>query len=625
MKRVWAFAIVAAMMCLPALVGAQAIVVSAEPLNTGTITNRQSGQFIEYLCNLVPGMWSEKLYDGGFEGLSPYKFEFIRQTDFREKPWYPSGAVNRGEYTADTDQPFSGQRSQRIRVAGGAPCMLGISQDGIALDPSRGCSFTVYLREQGVQGPVTVRLHDEGRAFASATIDATEQWKKYSAHLVPTAAADDNATLEIAFRGPGTLWIDNASLLPDDAVEGWRPDAATALKELHPGVIRFGGSALDSQGYGDFEWRDTIGPIDRRKPMRAWGGLQQPGAGLEEIVQLMQSSGAEPLICVRFNGRSAKDAADEVEYLNGPADSPMGRLRAANGHPAPCAIRYWQAGNELSGPEYEAKLPDFCRAMKAADPHILLCSSFPTPGVLRGAGQWIDYVCPHHYDCADLAGVLRNLDEIRAMLAADAPGRNIHVAVTEWNTTAGDAGVKRARLWTLENALACARYQNLLQRQCDLVEIACRSNLCNSFCSGIIQTDNHRLYKTPTYYLQQLFATSSAARPLKVKPAFSAENLPDVSAALSADGKVVTLFAVNPTLEDLSRTLDFSAFVKGARELKIWTLSDRDNATEPDVTNSFADPERITAVAGTLPVASSGDVHYRFPKLSVTRMEFQVK
>lgn len=624
MNRIWALAIIAAMMCCPALVAGQTIVISAEPLNNGTITNRQSGQFIEYLCNLVPGMWAEKLYDGGFEGLSLYKFEFIRQTDFREKPWYPSGAVNRGEYAADTDHPFSGQRSQRIRVAGGAPCTLGVSQDGIALDPARACSFSVDLRQQGVQGPVTVQLHREGRVFASAAFEPTEQWKKFSAHLIPTVA-NDNATLEISFQGPGTLWIDNASLLPDDAVGGWRSDAVAALKELHPGVIRFGGSALDSQGYGDFEWRDTIGPIDRRKPMRAWGGLQQPGAGLEEIVQLMQSSGAEPLICVRFTGRSAKDAAEEVEYFNGPVDSPMGRLRAANGHAAPYAIRYWQVGNELSGPEYEQKLPEFCRAMKAADPHILLCSSFPTPGVLRGAGQWIDYVCPHHYDCADLVAVARNLAEIRAMLAADAPGRNIHVAVTEWNTTAGDAGVKRARLWTLENALACARYQNLLQRQCDLVEIACRSNLCNSFCSGIIQTDNHRLYKTPTYYLQQLYATSSAARPLKPKPAFSPENLPDISAAVSDDGKVVTLFVVNPTFDDLSRTLDFSAFAKGVGELKIWTLSDRDNAGEPDATNSFADPERITAVASTMPIASSADVRYRFPKLSVTRLEFRVK
>ena len=77
-------------------------------------------------------------------------------------------------------------------------------------------------------------------------------------------------------------------------------------------------------------------------------------------------------------------------------------------------------------------------------------------------------------------------------------------------------GPNAARLWTLENALACSRYHNLIHRHCDLVAIACRSNLINSFCSGIIQTDNHRLYKTPTYYAQQLYATLAGDRPLRI-------------------------------------------------------------------------------------------------------------
>ena len=41
------------------------------------------------------------------------------------------------------------------------------------------------------------------------------------------------------------------------------------------------------------------------------------------------------LICVRFTGKTPKDAADQVEYFNGPATTPMGKLRAANGHAAP--------------------------------------------------------------------------------------------------------------------------------------------------------------------------------------------------------------------------------------------------------------------------------------------------
>src|SRR5581483_3162806 len=109
------------------------LVVTREFLCDGRITNRQCGQFIEYLCNLVPGMWAEKLYDGGFEGLTPYKFVFIRQTDFREHPWYPSGQVNRAKYSLDPQRPVSGATSQKIEVPQGAPCTVGISQDGIGV------------------------------------------------------------------------------------------------------------------------------------------------------------------------------------------------------------------------------------------------------------------------------------------------------------------------------------------------------------------------------------------------------------------------------------------------------------------------------------------------------------
>src|SRR5262245_10200255 len=78
-----------------------AVKITREPLCPGDISPLQYGQFVEYLCNLVPGMWAEKLFDGGFEDSSQYKFAFLKETDFREKPWYPSGAVNRASFSLD--------------------------------------------------------------------------------------------------------------------------------------------------------------------------------------------------------------------------------------------------------------------------------------------------------------------------------------------------------------------------------------------------------------------------------------------------------------------------------------------------------------------------------------------
>src|SRR5439155_26108000 len=111
----------------------------------------------------------------------------------------------------------------------------------------------------------------------------------------------DRATLNVTFRGPGTLWLDNASLMPATTVGGWRPEVVDAVRALRPGVIRFGGSALDDRNLGEFDGRDTVGDPDRRRPFRAWGGWPPAGAGREEIVQLGRAVGAEPLIGVRVS------------------------------------------------------------------------------------------------------------------------------------------------------------------------------------------------------------------------------------------------------------------------------------------------------------------------------------
>jgi alpha-N-arabinofuranosidase len=596
--------------------------VTREPLCPGRISPLQYGQFVEYLCDLVPSMWAEKLYDGSFEGLGRYKVAYLKETDFREKPWYPSGATNRARYALDPQDPVSGKVCQKIEVAAGAPCTVGISQDGIAIARGQPCVFRCFFRQRGLHGPVTVRLHTGGKVHASCQLEPEAGWKKLQARLVPSAD-DANATLSITFRGPGTLWLDNASLMPEDTIGGWRRDVIEAVRALKPGVIRFGGSALDDPALGEFSWRDTVGDPDRRKPFYAWGGLQPTGPGLEEIVQFCHHVGAEPLICVRVRGRTPKDAADQVQYFNGATDTPLGKLRARNGHAKSYRIRYWQVGNEQGGKEYEARLPAFCKAMKDADATIQLLASYPSAGVLKQSGQLLDFVCPHHYACEDLASCVRDLARIRKLIKDLAPERSIRVGVTEWNTTASDWGPRRARLWTLENALACSRYHNLMHRHCDLVEIANRSNLCNSFCSGIIQTDRYRLYKTPTYYAQQLYATLAGDRPLKVEAAKAGGEAPDISATLSADGKQVTLFAVNATLADVTRTLDLSAFGDQGQAVELWTLADRHKCGEPDVTNSFAEPERVAPVRSSHRVAG-GRFSYRFPALSLTVLRCRV-
>ena len=570
-----------------------------------SVSPYQYGQFIEYLCDLVPSMWAEKLCDGSFEGLTPYKVVHIKETDFRERPWYPVGATNRADFTRDKATQVSGLVSGKIATKGETPCTVGIAQDGIAVAKDQPCVFSCYFKQEAITSPVTVSLHRDGKTYAAAEFRPTNKWTKHRARLV-IEGVDTNATLSITFRGPGTLWLDNASLMPEKTVDGWRPDVVEAVKALKPGIIRFGGSALDDSNLGEFDWRDTIGDPDKRKPFRAGSGLQPTGPGLEEIVQFCRHVGAEPLICVRVSKKGPEDAANQVEYFNGAANTPMGALpRLKNGHPEPYKIKFWQVGNERAGADYEARLPRFCEAMKAVDPSIELLSSYPTVGVLEKSGKWVDWVCPHHYSIGDLAGTEADLVAVRKLIAKHSPERPIKVGVTEWNTTAGDWGPRRTMLWTLENALWCSRYHNLIHRYGDLVTIAIRSNLVNSFCSGIIQTDNHRLYKTPTYYAQQLYATRAGTKALRIESTLPTNAAPDVSATLDENGGVVTLFAVNSGPKDVTRPIDLTAFGGGGREATVWTLADTKRAGEPDATNSFGSPERIVPVESKFAAAAT--------------------
>src|ERR1035441_4038981 len=90
---------------------------------------------------------------------------------------------------------------------------------------------------------------------------------------------------------------------------------------------------------------------------------------------------AEPYISVNTGLGTIQQAADEVEYFNGSVNTPMGRIRAANGHPQPYKVRFWAVGNEMFGTwqlgymtieKYIVKHNEVARAMWKVDPSIQL-------------------------------------------------------------------------------------------------------------------------------------------------------------------------------------------------------------------------------------------------------------
>ena len=165
--------------------------------------------------------------------------------------------------------------------------------------------------------------------------------------------------------------------MPADNILGWRADTLALLKELDSPVYRWPGGNFVS-GY---DWKDGIGDPDRRPPRKnpAWKGVEPNDVGLHEFMDLMREIGAEPFVAVNTGLGEVDAAAEQVQYANGAADTPMGKLRAENGHPQPFGVEWWAIGNEMYGDwqlghmpleQYVEKHKAVVDAMRAVDPTI---------------------------------------------------------------------------------------------------------------------------------------------------------------------------------------------------------------------------------------------------------------
>lgn len=583
---------------------------------------KQGGQFIEPLCNLIPSMTAQQVNSTSFEEEPPCHFVYRRETDKAYRPWYPDGAVHLAQFSLDTENPFNGAFSQKIELPS-AHARAGISQDGFYL--KKGLAYQLKLHMRGEQNVlVRASLSARGGLVADPVSlgHANQHWVEASAEFRATRDIND-ATLSVDFEGPGILWLDRIYLIGEDAVLGiWRPDVVAALKAMNSGVIRFGGTAIES-----YEWDHSIGPWDKRVPFTTWWGALEPNfVGEEEFIQLCRLVAAEPLICLRWTGKTPADAAAQVEYFNGGVETPGGRLRAQNGHPEPYHVKYWQIGNEIGGPEYDASVRPIAEAIKRVDPTVKILSSFPSDETLKHGQGLLDYLSPHHYAVADFLGMERDFKHLEDQVTRYGTGKPVRVAVTEWNTTAGEWGLGRAMLQTLGNALSCSRYHNFLHRYADLTEIAIRSNLIDSFGSGVIVTGPGWMYLAPTYYAQQLYSRSAQSYPLQLERSQQlAWHLqePNLSATLSQEGKLLRIYAVNSTFVSLRQRFylkDFtSSILRGTQTI----LKDREGALSSEVMNTFNDPQRITIAS--LPTEIRGrEFEFRFEPLSLTLLELEL-
>jgi len=555
---------------------------------------------------------NDRAFAGVTRCLDPFYYDGV--PNFCDREWEANST-----WSIDTEKPFNGCRSAMLAATEKLPASLTQSGLGVKSGMTYRCSGWFRSDQSNLKASIILKaLSPDGdwMLLGRKTLSGfSPEWQRYSVEITSTVQTD-RAVFELRLEGAGHLGVTKLSCMATDHLQGWRRDVIEAIKELHPSLLRWGGSVCDP---GEYRWKNGIGDRDLRAPFRnkTWGRMDSNDVGIDEFCRLCELTEVEPLICVSFSD-GPQSAADLVDYCNGGPETAWGSKRAANGHPAPYRVKYWQIGNEISGdnPKYLNQFGRFVELMKKADSKLLLMSSYPSEKLLAGFGREISYVCPHHYT-RNFEECSREFNRIGDMLHRIPGCEQIKIAVTEWNESGGEWGLQRGRQMTLQNALLNARYLNLLTRHSDRVEMACRSSIANSFCGGVLQTSPSGLIKRPGYYALQIYARHAQPVPLRVDQ--SASGL-DVCACTSEDKHSGAIFAVNPKAEPIECSFEFAGFSGTVRMTKADILGDTLDARQPEVINHSANPERIKIKS----VALSTN-HITMPAFSVTAIEWETR
>jgi alpha-N-arabinofuranosidase len=422
---------------IPVLSQALAINATIDTSKTGSpISKNIYGQFLEHGGDIVnTGVWSEMLVDRKFfypvAASAPTPPPVIANAGgnprFRRTPtrwWAPIGGAE--VVTMDTKSPYAGDQSPLVKLDANEP--HGFGQSGIAVRRAKAYTGRIVLATSpGVVVKVTLiwgKDHNDRQTITVRPLGTG--YRKFP--LRYTAAEDtDDATLEIAGTGAGSFRVGAISLMPADNIEGFRPEVIAALKQLRFGVLRFPGGNFVSS----YEWRYGVGDIDKRPPIfdPVWHAVQPNDVGTDEFLALCRLLGVDPYITVNAGFGDAWSARELVEYTNGAVTTPMGKWRAANGHPAPYHVKFWGVGNEPWGdyqmgatslPQFELKHNLFAKEMKKVDPSIKLIAGGAMPDVMEGAdqarrinGQYVpDYLSPADWTGQMLLNCLDNIDMV---------------------------------------------------------------------------------------------------------------------------------------------------------------------------------------------------------------------
>ena len=623
-----------------AIAVASAMVAGAQT-NVMDINTKKAGAKIQ---DTMYGLFFEDINyaaDGGLYG------ELVKNRSF-EFPQSFMGWQVFGDVKLKDDGPF--ERCPHYVVLG-APNhqerRTGIQNEGyfgIGVVKGEDYRFSVWAKAPKGNATIRVQLIDqysmgEHQEFVEQTLDITSaEWKKYEI-VLKSPETQKKANLRIFLKGENPVCLEHVSLFPVNTFKnrenGLRRDVAQALADVKPGLLRFpGGCIVEGTDLETrYQWKNTIGPVENRPlNQNRWEHTfdyryypdyyQSYGLGFFEFFQFSEDIGAEPLpvlnvgMACQFQNWDKEcahvpmdqldpyiqDCLDLIEFANGDVNTTWGKKRAEMGHPEPFNMKYIGVGNEQWDTLYYKRLTPFVKAIRAKYPNIkIVGTSGPdSEGKMFELGwqdmkkQKADLVDEHFYrpESWFLNSGLRYENYDRKGPKVFAGEYACHGKGKKWNH--------------YEASILEAAFMTDMERNADVVYMTAYAPLLAhvdgwQWRPDLVWFDNTEMFKTVSYYVQQMYAKNKGTNVLKLtmdgKPVAGQEGQNGLfaSAVLDANANTVIVKVINTgkTAQNISLNL---IGLKGEKTAKTITL----NHNGMDDENSIENPNKIAPVNGSV-------------------------
>ncbi|MFC8429137.1 alpha-L-arabinofuranosidase C-terminal domain-containing protein [Streptomyces sp. NPDC057253] len=508
--------------------------ITVDPTAKGArIDDTMYGVFFEDINRAADGgLYAELVQNRSFEYSTADNTSYTPLT-----AWTVDGTaqvVNDGGRLNDRNRAY-------LSLAAGSSVTNAGYNTGIHVEAGKKYDFSVWARAAAATA-LTVSLRDADGTLATAREVAVTKsgWTRYQATLTATRTSS-SGRLTVASSAAAAL--DMVSLFPRDTYRGepngLRKDLAEKIAALHPGFVRFPGGCLvntgsmedysEASGYQrkrSYQWKDTIGPVETRATnANFWGYNQSYGLGYYEYFRLAEDIGAMPLPVVpalvtgcgqnravvdeALLKRHIQDTLDLIEFANGPANSPWGKVRAGMGHPEPFHLTHIEVGNEENLPnEFFARFKEFRAAIQAKYPDIQVISNsgpddsgttFDTAWQLNKDAK-VDMVDEHYYNSPQW--FLQNNDRYDSY---DRSGPKVFL------------GEYASQGNTFKNGLTEAAFMTGLERNADVVKLASYAPLFANedyvqWRPDLIWFNNHASWNSANYEVQKLFMNNVGDR-----------------------------------------------------------------------------------------------------------------